>query len=76
MEGLGGTAVSTLSDTFLNFNNCALSSCYSLSAAAFMCEELTLRLLCKKVRYCVQWCSQPGNMRCPDVEVLAGVHYV
>lgn len=66
IEDLGGTAVSTLSDTFLNFNNCALSSCYSLSVAAFMCEQFTLRLLCRKVKYVVQ---QSGNMRCPGVHL-------
>lgn len=38
MEDLGGTAVSTLSDTFFNFNSCTLSLCYSLSVAAFMCD--------------------------------------
>lgn len=45
MEGSGGAAVSTLSDTFLQFNNCTPTSCHSLSAAAVMCEQLTLRLL-------------------------------
>lgn len=29
----------------LNFNNCARSSCYSLSVTAFMCEQFTLRVL-------------------------------
>lgn len=41
----GGTAVNIISDTFLDFNNHALSSCYSLSVAAFISEQYTLRIL-------------------------------